>query len=207
MTENTENIEDFGTTEDDFDIDAWIDQGSRPRREVSVFRSWRLLQEYDRLAAQLPTGKQDDTALADESMADEGPAAIREQMDAVVEELKASELRFVVEALTGEEKKALAEEAPTTPLVDSEGKPMLDPNGAPRKRVDNIALGDMTVAKAVISVTDMATGHTKSTISAKQVKRLREKLGDGPTFGLYKAVGELSAAGQVLPPVPFSREH
>lgn len=206
-TENTAPVEDFSGTDDDFDLDAWIDQGSRPHREVPVYRNWELLREYDRLIALLPADKEQAAALAEESMADEGPAAIHEQIDDVLEQMKASELRFVVKALTGEEKRELARKAPMKPVLDGNGKPILTAAGEPRMQVDNIALGDMTVAAAVVSVTDMATGKAKSSISAKQLKRLRTTLGDGPTFGLYKAVGELSEAGQALPPVPFSREH
>ncbi len=206
-TENTAPVDDFGDTDDDFDLDSWIEQGSRPHREVPVYRNWELLREYDRLIALLPADKEQAAALAEESMADEGPAAIHEQLDDVLERMKASELRFVVKALTGEEKRDLARKAPMKPVLDGDGKPILNAAGEPRKQVDNIALGDMTVAAAVVSVTDMATGKAKSSISAKQLKRLRTTLGDGPTFGLYKAVGELSEAGQALPPVPFSREH
>lgn len=196
-----ENIESFGTDADDFDIDAWIDQGTRPRREVTVYRDWSLLAEYERLAEQL---KQEPEAGEDESM---GEVSVREQMDEVLERMEASRLVFVVQALIGEETKALAEKAPTKVVLDGEGAPILLGDGTPRKKVDAVALGDMTVAAAVIEVTDGATGKSKSTISAKQVKRLREQLGDGPTYGLYSAVGELTRAGQVLPTVPSSREH
>lgn len=197
---DTENIEDFGLDADEFDIDAWIDQGTRPRREVPIYRDWALLEEYERLAEQL----EQKPAADEESM---GEISIREQIEDVLERMKASRLIFVVQALTGEEKKALAEKAPVTPMLDGEGKPIINADGTPRMKVDGIALGDMTAAAAVISVTDAATGKTKSTISAKQVRKLRVTLGDGPTYALYKAVGELSHAGQVLPPVPSSREH
>lgn len=200
MTTTPENTEDFGTDADEFDIDTWIDQGSRPRREVTVYRDWALLKEYDRLAEKLD---QEPEAGDDESM---GEVSVREQLDDVLERMKASRLVFVIQALTGEESKALAEKAPSKPVLDGDGKPILSAAGVPRTQVDSIALGDMTVAAAVIEVIDGATGKSKSTISAKQVKRLRVTLGDGPTYGLYKAVGELTRAGQALPPVPSSRE-
>jgi hypothetical protein len=191
MTTIPENVEDFGADPDDFDIDAWIDQGARPRRDVTVYRNWDLLQEYDRLAQKL---QQEDGA-DDESM---GEVSIREQIEDVIERMEASRLVFTVQALTGEELKALAEKAPTKPLLGADGQPL--------KRVDQIALGDMTAAAAVIKVTDGATGRSKPTISEKQVRKLRVTLGDGPMHGLFRAVTELAQAGQVLPSVPFSPE-
>lgn len=199
MTTTPENIEDFGPDADDFDIDAWIDQGARPRRDVTVYRSWDLLQEYDRLVQQL-----EDDAADDESM---GDVSIREQIEDVIARMEASRLVFTVQALTGEELKALAEKAPMKPLLDGQGQPVLDAEGKPRKRVDQIALGDMTAAAAVIQVTDGATGRSKSTISEKQLRKLRVTLGDGPVHALYSAVTELAQAGQVIPSVPSSREH
>ena len=65
MTTAPENIEDFGADADEFDLDAWIDQGSRPRREVTVYRNWELLEEYERLAEQL---KHEPETVEDESM-------------------------------------------------------------------------------------------------------------------------------------------
>ena len=200
MTTAPENIEDFGADADEFDLDAWIDQGSRPRREVTVYRNWELLEEYERLAEQL---KHEPETVEDESI---GEVNVREQMDDVLERMKASRLVFVVQALIGEETKALAEKAPTKPVLDGEGKPILTASGEPRRKVDAVALGDMTVAAAVIKVTDGATGKSKSTISEKQIRKLRVTIGDGPTFGLYKAVGELANAGQTIPAVPSSRE-
>ena len=201
MTTEPENIEDFGTDADEFDIDAWIDQGSRPRREVTVYRDWKLLEEYERLAEQL---EHEPETVEDEAM---GEVSVREQMEDVLERMKASRLVFVVQALIGEETKTLAEKAPTKPVLDGDGKPILSAAGVPRQQVDSTALGDMTVAAAVIKVTDAATGKSKSTISEKQIRKLRITLGDGPTYGLYKAVGELTKAGQTIPPVPSSREH
>lgn len=199
MNTAPENIEDFGADADEFDIDSWLEQGSRPRREVTVYRDWQLLEEYDRLAQQLEQEPEND----DESM---GETSVREQMEEVLDRMKASRLVFVVQALTGEETKALAERAPTKPVLDGDGEPIRDANGNLRLQVDSVALGDMTVAAAVIKVTDATSGRSKSTISEKQIRKLRQTLGDGPTYGLYKAVGELSRAGQVLPPVPSSRE-
>lgn len=200
MNTAPENVEDFGADADEFDLDAWIEQGSRPRREVPIYREWKLLEEYDRLAEKLDQ----DPGADDESM---GETSVREQLEDVLERMEASRLIFVVQALTGEEKKALAEKAPVKPVLDGEGKQILSAAGVPRMQVDSVALGDMTAAAAVIQVTDAATGKTRSTISQKQIRNLRMTLGDGPTYGLYKAVGELSQAGQALPTVPSSREH
>ncbi|MEJ6544492.1 hypothetical protein PQI65_14990 [Brachybacterium paraconglomeratum] len=200
MTSIPEDIEDFGADPDGFDIDAWIDQGARPRREVTVYRSWDLLAEYERLVKQLD----EDAAADDESMGDVG---IREQIEDVIARMEASRLVFTVQALTGEELKELAEKAPTKPILDDDGKQMLGTDGKPRKRVDQVTLGDMTAAAAVIKVTDGATGKSKSTISEKQLRKLRVTLGDGPTYGLYRAVTELAQAGQLIPSVPSSREH
>ena len=202
MTEEntTDQVEDFGADADDFDIDAWIDQAARPRREVKVYLDWSLLEEYDRLMKQLA----EDPAVDDESM---GEVSVREQIEDVLARMESKHLVFTVQALTGEELKELAEKAPTKPMLDSDGKPMKDPNGRLRTRVDNVALGDMTAAAAVIQVKDGETGKTKSTISAKQMRNLRVRVGDGPLHNLHKAVAELAQAGQVFPSVPSSREH
>lgn len=175
------NVEDFGSTPDEFDLDAWIEQSSRPRREVTIYRDWSLLAEYDRLVAQAGDGAGDDEAM--------GEASTAEQIADVLERMKASALTFTVEALTREERKALAESAPV--------KMVTGPDGKEREKVDEVALGDATVAKAIIS----------PEITADQIGRMRVKLGDGPMNGLYAAVAELNAAGQALPEVPSSREH
>lgn len=178
--------EHFGDTPDDFDLDAWIDQGTRPRREVTIYRDWALLEEYDRLAARLPA---DDAGGSDEAMGDEGPDAIREQMQDVLDRMEASALTFTVQALTRAEQKALAEAAPTI-TVDLGA-------GNTREKINEVALGDNMLAKAII--------HPH--ITPEQVRRLRENLGDGPVQPLYVAATELKDAGQALPAVPSSREH
>src|SRR5699024_7720492 len=98
------NVEDVGSTPVEFDIDAWIDQASRPRREVTIYRDWALLVEYDRLVAQAEDGAGDD-----ESM---GEASVQEQIADVLTRMEASKLVVTVEALTGSERKELAEQAP-----------------------------------------------------------------------------------------------
>lgn len=174
------NVEDFGSTPDDFDLDSWIEQASRPRREVTIYRDWSLLAEYDRLVAE---GEKpgDDEAMGD--------AGIEERIADVLERMEASKLVFTVEALTREERKELAEEAPV--------KMVAGPDGKEREKVDEVALGDMTVAKAILN----------PQVTAEQIKAMRVKLGDGPMNSLYQAVAELNTAGQKLPPVPSSREH
>lgn len=182
----------FGTTPDTFDLDAWIDQATRPRREVTIYRDWALLEEYDRLAAQLGDDREHD----DETMGDEGPDAIREQMRDVLARMEASALTFTVQALTGAEQKELAEQAPTKAVVNALGEPVLDAQGNPREKVDEVALGDAMLAKAIIS----------PTITVEQIQRMRINLGDGPVHPLYAAVAELRNVGEVLPEVPSSRE-
>lgn len=173
------NVEDFGSTPDEFDIDAWLDQASRPRREVTIYRDWALLVEYDRLVAQA------EEAGDDEAM---GEASAQEQIADVLARMEASKLVLTVEALTGSERKELAEAAPTKTIDLGEGKT--------REKVDEVALGNMIAAKAIIS-------HD---FTAGQIERMRVKLGDGPMHSLYTAIAELNTAGQVLPEVPSSPE-
>ena len=173
------NVEDFGSTPDEFDIDAWLDQASRPRREVTIYRDWALLVEYDRLVAQA------EEAGDDEAM---GEASTQEQIADVLARMEASKLVLTVEALTGSERKELAEAAPTKTIDLGEGKT--------REKVDEVALGNMIAAKAIIS-------HD---FTAEQIERMRVKLGDGPMHSLYTAIAELNTAGQVLPEVPSSPE-
>ena len=174
------NVEDFGSTPEEFDLDSWIDQASRPRREVTIYRDWALLVEYDRLVAQAEDGAVDDEAMGD--------ASVQEQVADVLARMEASKLVVTVEALTNSERKELAEAAPTKTVVGADGKE--------RERVDEVALGDAITAKAIVSH-DFTPG---------QVGRMREKLGDGPMNGLYVAVRELNTAGQALPEVPSSPE-
>ena len=173
------NVEDFGSTPDEFDIDAWLDQASRPRREVTIYRDWALLVEYDRLVAQA------DEAGDDEAM---GEASTAEQIADVLARMEASKLVLTVEALTGSERKELAEAAPTKTVDLGEGKT--------REKVDEVALGNAIAARAIIS-------HD---FTAEQIERMRVKLGDGPMHSLYTAIAELNTAGQVLPEVPSSPE-
>ena len=173
------NVEDFGSTPDEFDIDKWLDQASRPRREVTIYRDWALLVEYDRLVAQA------EEAGDDEAM---GEASTAEQIADVLARMEASKLVLTVEALTGSERKELAEAAPTKTIDLGEGKT--------REKVDEVALGNMIAAKAIIS-------HD---FTADQIERMRVKLGDGPMHPLYTAIAELNTAGQALPEVPSSPE-
>lgn len=173
-------VENFGDTPESFDLDSWIDQGSRPRREVTVTRDWALLAEYDRLVSQ-SEGAGDDEAMGDESVAD--------QIADVLARMKASQIVFTVQALTNVERKALAEAAPKNTVTL--------PDGKTREKVDEVALGDAVTAAAIIS----------PPVTAEQIGRMREKLGDGPMHGLYQAVAELNSAGLALPAVPSSPEH
>src|SRR5690606_2418951 len=112
-------VEDFGGSPDDFDLDAWLDQATRPRREVTIYRDWGLLAEYDRLVAAQDESADDD-AMGEESVAD--------RITDVLARMEASKLVLTVEALTQAEVKALAEQAPK---VTVEG-----PDGKTREKVD-----------------------------------------------------------------------
>lgn len=173
------NVEDFGSTPEDFDLDSWIDQATRPRREVTIYRDWGLLAEYDRLVAE------GEKPADDEAM---GEASNAEQIADVLARMEASKLVFTVEALTQSERKELAEQAPTKAIEGAGGKP--------REKVDEVALGNMIAAKAIIN----------PEVTADQVERMRVKLGDGPMHAVYAAIAELNNAGQVLPEVPSSPE-
>lgn len=172
-------IEDFGSTPEDFDLDAWIDQATRPRREVTIYRDWSLLAEYDRLVAE------GDKGADDEAM---GEASNAEQIADVLARMEASKLVFTVEAITNAERKELAESAPTVTVDLGEGKS--------REKADEVALGNLIAAKSIVS----------PAVSADQVERMRVKLGDGPMHALYAAIAELAKAGQELPSVPSSDE-
>ena len=170
-------VENFGDTPETFDIDAWLDQASRPRREVTIYRDWSLLVEYDRLV------DESEKPADDESM---GEASVQERIEDVLARMEASKLVLTVEALTQAERKELAEQAPTKTVDLGDGKT--------REKVDEVALGNAIAAKAIIS-------HD---FTADQVERMRVKLGDGPMHALYTAIAELNNAGQVLPEVPTS---
>ena len=76
------NVEDFGSTPEDFDLDSWIEQATRPRREVTIYRDWSLLAEYDRLVAEGEKAG-DDAAMGEASNAERveiGRASCRERV-------------------------------------------------------------------------------------------------------------------------------
>src|SRR5699024_7709499 len=148
--------------------------------EVSIYREWLMLVVYDRLVAQAVVGAASDEAV--------GEASIEEEVADVIASMEAAECVVTVEELTNSERQELAEAAPTT-TVDLGG-------GKTREKVDEVALGNMIAAKAIIS-------HD---FTADQIERMRVKLGDGPMHSLYTAIAELNTAGQVLPEVPSSPE-
>lgn len=180
----TKPIEDFGDDPEAFDLDQWIDQGSRPRREVTVYPNGALLEEYDRLTRRLEEADADD-----EAMGEEGADAIRAQIAELLERMSAGARTFTLQALTQQEVKALAEAAPTM-IVDLG-------DGHTREKVDEVALGDATVAASII----------RPSVTAEQIARMRDRMGDGAVMPLYRATYELQNAGQVLPTVPSSREY
>lgn len=172
-------VENFGDTPEAFDFDSWLDQGARPQREVTIYRDWSLLAEYDRLTAE--AGKAGD----DEAM---GEASLADRQQEILDRMEASKLVLVIQSLTNAETKALAEKAPTKTVDLGDGKT--------REKVDEVALGDMIAAASIIS-------HD---LTAEQIGRMRDKLGDGPMHALYKGVAEMRTAGQELPSIPFSAE-
>lgn len=179
----------FGDTAATFDLDAWIDQAARPRREVTIYSRWDLLEEYDRLVAQLPTESLGDANMAGESLADDGDEDIRAQIDEVLAQLEASGHTFTIQALNQTEIKEITEAAPTTIVDLGDGKT--------REKTDPIAAGEAMLAAAILA----------PPTTAEQLRRLRMRLGDGPVQPLFTAATELRSVGQVLPTVPSSREH
>ncbi len=137
-----------------------------------------------------------------------GDVSIQEQLDAIADRMEDSRLLITIERLNREEQKALAEKAPTKLVLDREGgKPVRGGrDGKPVTKVDEVALGDMVISAAIVGVYEPATGRKSSKMSAKQLRRMRQKIGDGPMRALDKGVVELNDVGPVLPSVPSSRE-
>jgi len=179
-------VEDFGDTHEDFDLDAWIEQGTRPQRTVKVYRDWGLMPELLRLEAAIDAA---DSA-EDRTFADATPDDLRDEYAAVLEKLEATALEVTVRSLTREEVKTVTGGIPDVEVTyrDQHGKEQT------RWKPDQIAIGDALVAEATVS----------PVMTRDQVAALRRKLGDGPTLRLYEAVAELREAGKDLPEIPFS---
>lgn len=179
-------VEDFGGTPEEFDLDAWIAQGTRVQRTVKVYRDWSLMDELARLEGQIKVADQETDPSMDEASASE----LREQYQEVLDKLTESALEITLRALTNEE---VADVAAGIPYVE---QTRTDRNGEEKTQwvPDHVAAGDAVAAEAIV--------HPK--MSREQVRRMREQLGDGPTLVLYETVTELRNAGKVLPELPFS---
>lgn len=190
------STENFGETPEEFDLDQWLDQGSRPQKTVKVYRDWSLMGELAALEEQITAVDQE----TDPSPGDIGAEELREQYQALLDKLAESALEVTLRALTNEEVTEISGGIPDkkTTFRDQHGKEQT------RWKPDKIAVGDAIAAEAVVSVVDVKTGHTKSTMNRAQMQKMRERLGDGPTLVIYETVGELREAGRVLPDTPFS---
>lgn len=166
----------FGTTPEDFDLDAWIEAACRPSKTVMVYRDWGLMDELSRLEGEIEAAEQ----VTDRSMGDPSPEALREEYAGVVEKLTASALPIKLQHVTTEERATISQAVA---------------KGEDGKR-DPFTMGRMILAEATV----------EPKLTYEQIVRMHEKLGDGPMEALYDAMNELASAGKVLPEVPFSRE-
>lgn len=178
--------ETFGDTPEEFDLDAWLDQGSRPQATVKVYRDWALMSELVRLEEQIEAAGQEDDPSLDDVSAEE----LRDQYQAVLDKLAESALEVTLQALTNEEVRAITAGIPEVEQAyrDQHGKEQT------RWKPDQVAVGDALVAEATVS----------PKMSRDQVRKMRERLGDGPTYILYQTAADLRSAGKVLPAVPSS---
>lgn len=180
MTEN------FGETPEEFDLDAWLDQGSRPQATVKVYRDWSLMAELVRIEEQIDAADQE----TDPSMDDVSAEELREQYQAVLDKLAETAIEVTLRAITNEETVAVAGGIPDIEhkFKDQHGKEQV------RWKPDQVAIGDALVAEATVS----------PKLSREQVTKMRQTLGDGPTLVLYQTATELRSAGKALPSVPSS---
>lgn len=180
MTEN------FGDTPEEFDLDAWLDQGSRPQVTVKVYRDWSLMAELVRIEEQINAADRE----TDPSMDDVSAEELREQYQAVLDKLSENAIEVTLQALTNEE---VRDVAAGVPEVEHKFK---DQHGVEQTRwkPDQVAVGDALVAEATVA----------PKMSRAQVRKMRERLGDGPTLILYQTATDLRSAGKALPSVPSS---
>lgn len=178
--------DDFGDTPEEFDLDAWLDQGSRPQATVKVYRDWALMSELVRIEEQIKVADQEDDPSLDDVTAEE----LREQYQAVLDKLSESAIEVTLQALTNEE---VRDVAAGVPEVEHKFK---DQHGQEQTRwkPDQVAVGDALVAEATVS----------PKMTRAQVRKMRERLGDGPTLILYQTATDLRSAGKTLPSVPSS---
>lgn len=180
------SVENFGDTPEEFDLDSWIEQGTRAQRTVKVYRDWALMGQLATIESQIATAEQKE----DPSLGDVGPDELREQYGEVLGRLAESAIEVTLRSLTNEEVTTI-----TAGIPDVEQK-FTDQHGAEQvwMKPDRVAVGDALVAEAAVS----------PKMNRAQVRKMRERLGDGPTLVLYSTVADLRNAGQVLPEVPSS---
>ena len=179
-------VEDFGDTPEEFDLDSWIDQGTRPQRTVKVYRDWSLMGELADLEQRIAAADQE----TDPTPGDIGAEELREEYDALVARLAESALEVTLRALTREEIVAV-----TGGVPDVLHK-FRDSKGAEQERwqPDRIAIGDALAAEATVT----------PKLTRDQVAKMRRQLGDGPMKVVYDTVDELHVAGSSLPSIPTS---
>lgn len=178
--------ENFGDTPEVFDLDAWLNQASRPQRTIKIYRDWSLMDELERLEKLIEVADQE----ADPSMDDASGEELREQYQAVLDKLAESALEVTLRALTDAEVADIAAGIPYVEQTRTGRDGLQKTEWVP----DHVAAGDAVAAEATVS----------PRMSREQVRRMREQLGDGPTLVLYRTVSELRNAGKVLPEVPSS---
>lgn len=179
-------VENFGETPEEFNLDEWIEQGSRPHRTVKVYRDWSLMGDLVDLEQKIAAAD----AVVDPSPGDVGAEELREQYGKILERLAESALEIQVRALTREEILAITASVPDKlhKFRDSKGEEQ------ERWQPDRIAIGDALAAEATVA----------PKLTRDQVTKMRQRLGDGPMQALFTAVDELTVAGKALPEVPFS---
>lgn len=179
-------VEDFGGTPEEFDLDAWINQGTRVQRTVKVYRDWGLMDELARLEEQIAAADQEQDPAMDEASSEE----LREEYEAVLGRLAESALEVTLRSLTNEEVRTITAGIPDVEVKfrDQHGKEQV------RWKPDQVAVGDALVAEASVV----------PKLSRDQVQRMRQALGDGPTLVLYETTAALREAGKDLPGIPFS---
>lgn len=179
-------VENFGETPEEFDLDAWIDQGTRVQRTVKVYRDWGLMDELARLEEQIAAADQEQDPAMDEASSEE----LREEYEAVLGRLAESALEVTLRSLTNEEVRTITAGIPEVEVrfKDQHGKEQV------RWKPDQVAVGDALVAEASVV----------PKLSRDQVRKMRQTLGDGPTLVLYQTVGDLREAGKEFPSIPFS---
>src|SRR5690348_16049614 len=103
--------------EQDFDLDAWIDDARVPEQSVTVYGRADLVAEHQQLEDQLTRvrASHDDGRLVDPSV------ELARRLQEVSDRMEASALTFRVRGLTRAELKAVQESAPKNDKGESDG--------------------------------------------------------------------------------------